>query len=143
MGRPVAAERRFEEHAVGQSFEVRYCIGNSDMSAFAELSDDYNPLHLDVAFARAAGFDAQVVYGGIHFAKVSQLIGMLCPGRNGVLTHVDLSFHNPLYVGQTAVLTGVVKAVVESVRVVRLELRIESEGRLIARGRAEARVNAE
>ncbi len=142
MTQPAPNEWRIEDGSIGQSYEVSYSVDDADMHAFAELSGDHNPLHLEDTFARKSGFEGCVVYGGIHTAKVSQIVGMHCPGRNGVLTRVDLSFHNPLYVGQTAKLTGVVKDVVESVRIVRLDLRIECEGKLIAKGLVEARVNA-
>lgn len=111
------------------------------MRAFAELSGDQNPLHIDEAFAREAGFEGRVVYGGIHLSKVSHLVGMQCPGRNAVLMRVDLGFHNPLYVGQVAQLTGVIKDVIHSVRVVQINLTIECDDKLIAKGLVEARVN--
>ena len=82
--------------SVGQEFQLEICVTEPELSAFAEISGDFNPLHVDDVFARNAGFRGRVVHGAFLAARVSQLIGMRCPGRDALLTRMDLSFHAPL-----------------------------------------------
>lgn len=44
-----------------------------DLALFAASSGDHNPLHLDAAVARAAGFDRPVVHGMFTMALAARL----------------------------------------------------------------------
>jgi acyl dehydratase len=44
-----------------------------DLALFAAASGDHNPLHLDVAAARQAGFDRPVVHGMFTMANAARL----------------------------------------------------------------------
>jgi acyl dehydratase len=123
--------------APGRQAVVDFSVDAQQMRQFAELSGDFNPLHTDDAHARAKGFDGAVVYGALLVAKVSQLIGMQLPGRDGVWASVSLDFRKPLYVGQAAQVEGVVDEVSESTGLVALKLTLRAEGKVLAKGRAE------
>jgi len=116
---------------------VEFHVTAQQMQQFAELSGDFNPLHTDDAFARGKGFEGAVVYGGLLIAKVSQLIGMRLPGRDGVWASVQLDFRRPLYVGQAAEVEGVVASVSASTGMVDLKLTLRAAGKVLAKGTAE------
>jgi acyl dehydratase len=116
---------------------VEFSISAQQMQQFAELSGDFNPLHTDGAFARSKGFDGVVVYGALIVAKVSQLIGMRLPGRDGMWASVSLDFRKPLYVDQLAQVEGVVTDVSESTGLVALKLTVRAAGKVLAKGTAE------
>lgn len=124
--------------SVGMAVRLDFAVTPDDMVAFAALSGDRNPLHLDAAFARGKGFDGVVVYGGMIVAKISQLIGMRLPGRDAVWMGLRLQFSKPLYVGQPAQVEGTITNLSAATRVVSLEIRIHSAGHLLATGAAEA-----
>jgi acyl dehydratase len=121
----------------GMQTVVDFSITAQQMQQFAELSGDFNPLHVDDAFARGKGFEGAVVYGALMVAKVSQLIGMRLPGRDSVWASVTLDFRKPLYVGQAAQVEGVVAEVSESTGMVTLKLTVRAAGKLLAKGSAE------
>ncbi len=93
----------------GQKQSWDFCITEADMLAFAELSEDRNSIHLDLASAQNRGFDDVVVYGALIISKISALLGMRLPGDGTVWTGLDLNFVNPLYVNQAATATATVK----------------------------------
>jgi len=128
---------KLNELAPGQSAAVDFVVTASDMLAFANLSGDHNPLHVDDDFARNRGFLGRVVYGALLAAKVSQLIGMRLPGRDSVWTALSLDFRKPLYIGEAARAEGVVEAVSESGGIVRLKLTLRAGEKLLAKGKAE------
>ena len=123
--------------AVGNKASFDFSVSPEDMARFAELSGDFNPLHIDDAFARGKRFEGKVVYGALIIAKVSRLIGMELPGQDSVWTNISFQFNRPLYVGQTATLEGVVVTLSEATGFVELKLTLRTEGRALAKGIAE------
>jgi acyl dehydratase len=121
----------------GARAQVEFSISAGDMRLFGALSGDYNPLHTDDTFAKSRGFEGVVVYGALIAAKVSQLIGMRLPGRDGIWCSFSLQFCAPLYVGDTAQAEGIVSAVSDSTGMIELALAIRSKDRLLAKGKAE------
>lgn len=49
-------------------------ISREMLAAYAEASGDLNPLHLDPAFARKAGFDDVIVHGMLGMALLGRLL---------------------------------------------------------------------
>jgi len=137
MSFPQSRKLVWADLAVGGKASFDFIVSAEDMAQFAALSGDYNPLHIDDAFARAKQFEGKVVYGALIIAKVSRLIGMDLPGRDSVWTNVSFQFNRPLYVGQTATLEGVVANLSEATGGVELKLTLKVEGRVLAKGTAE------
>ena len=108
------------------------------MDAYRRLSGDANPLHTEDAFARRAGFDGPVVFGGLIVAKISWLLGMHLPGAGGLWTGLKVNFHKPLYAGESATITGEVTHRSESTGMLTLKLVIEAGDRCIATATAES-----
>ena len=125
------------EFYTGQSVRVDLSVDDEQMRRFAELSGDFNPLHIDDDFARAKGFQGRVVYGALLLAKVSELIGMRLPGRDSGWARVDFEFLSPLYVHQSAQLEARVASFSASTGLLELRLSLARDGKRIAKGRAE------
>jgi len=54
----------YEDFAAGQRFETdSHVVTAAEIGAFAELTGDDNPLHLDPRLARAAGFKDVIAHG--------------------------------------------------------------------------------
>jgi 3-hydroxybutyryl-CoA dehydratase len=113
------------------------------MEAFRRLSGDSNPLHHDHVLARRRGFKGVVVYGGLIVAQVSRLLGTVLPGPGCVWHALRLRFRNPLYVGDRARLSGTVTYASDALGVVKLAVRVESAGRVIADGDVSAQLKNE
>jgi acyl dehydratase len=130
-------EHRLSELREGLKRSVGFTVTPEQMRAFAELSGDFNPLHVDEAFARQRGYEGCVVYGALLVAKVSQLIGMRLPGRDSVWASLSIDFKRPLYVGREAEVEGTLVNVHQATGMVELGLVVRSDGRVLAKGKAE------
>lgn len=127
-----------DELTEGMTASVPFLILQEEMDRFAELSGDFNPLHVNDEFARGKGFKGTVVYGALIVAKVSQLVGMRLPGRDAVWASVSLDFIRPLYVNESAQVEGVVTEVWESTGMIKLKLIVRSAaGKVLSKGTAE------
>jgi acyl dehydratase len=101
---------RFDDLAVGDEWESpRRTITESDVVAFAGLSGDFNPLHVDHESARAGAFGRPVAHGLLGLAVVSGL-GSQAP-RVETLAFLEIAewrFVEPIGFGDTVhVLTRV------------------------------------
>ena len=145
MGDTESSSHQMEELAGfkrGDRFEFEFCIGNVDQQGFAELSGDHNPIHLDAEYAKLCGYEGQVVYGGLLIGKISQVIGMMAPGRAGIWTGLKIDFHRPLYIDQTAFLSSEVSHISVGTRSMMLKVRVSARGKLIAAGTAMATLHS-
>ena len=137
MPRPGAEQHAIWSLQEGQSARIDFIVTDAELTQFAALSGDHNPLHSDRQFARSRGFKDRVVYGALILAKLSQVIGMHLPGRDSFWHGVTIQFHKPLLVGRPATVEVVVEHLLPATRSVTLTIAVTSEGELLARGKAQ------
>lgn len=88
-----------ERFQVGQRASCRRAFSDEDVRAFAELSGDFNELHVDEAAARASRFGGRVVHGMLTASLISRLLGMELPGRGAIYLSQSLRFTGPVRIG--------------------------------------------
>ncbi len=94
----------FEDFAVGETFETRSrTVTDADIRAFAEVSGDRNPLHLDDDYAARSGFGGRVAHGVLGLAAVSGLVNEsgMTRGTLIALAGIDWRFRRPMRPGDT------------------------------------------
>lgn len=107
--------------------------------SFQRCSNDYNPLHVDKAFAEEKGFQDRVMYGNILNAFVSHFVGMLLPTRNVMIQSQDINFHNPVYLNDLIQLEVGIDTVSEAVNIINYKLKFKKivageKSKLVAKG---------
>jgi acyl dehydratase len=112
--------------------EFDFVVGESEQQAFAKLSGDFNPLHLDPEFARDRGLTGAVVYGAMIVAQISRIVGMKLPGSAGIWSSLKIDFREPLYVGEVAHIFAEVTHYSEAARSLSLKIKVTSAERTIA-----------
>jgi 3-hydroxybutyryl-CoA dehydratase len=65
----------FEDLAIGQSESLMRAVVERDLSLFAELSGDANPIHLSDEFAAGTKFGQRIAHGMWTASLVSALLG--------------------------------------------------------------------
>lgn len=76
-------------------------VTQADVAAFAAVSGDENPLHLDEAYARASVFGGRVAHGVLGLAVATGLINRTGLTRDTLVAFLGLSwdFVTPLFPG--------------------------------------------
>lgn len=92
-------QARRQPIAVGDFVTVRRRFTDADVAAFAKLSGDANPIHVDPAAAKAAGFPACLVHGILVAGLFSHLMGTELPGPQSIYASQTLEFCKPVFVG--------------------------------------------
>jgi 3-hydroxybutyryl-CoA dehydratase len=114
-----------DEIREGQATSFRTTIDGAAVDAFAALTGDNNPLHMDDGFAVGRGFDGRVVHGALLGGYVSRLVGVFLPGRNCLLQSMRLKFLKPAYVGDEIEVMAVVTQVSRAVSVIVADVAIK------------------
>jgi 3-hydroxybutyryl-CoA dehydratase len=94
----------FEEFTEGLGIETRgRTITEADITNFAGVSGDFNPMHTNAEFARATPFGARVAHGALGFSIATGLayqLGFL-EGTIIAFTGMDWKFKAPIFIGDT------------------------------------------
>src|SRR3954463_12697366 len=100
----------FDELAIGQSAEATHVVGEHDLVAFAEVSGDTNPVHLDEAYARTTTFGGRIAHGMLSAAYISAILGTRLPGPGSIYLSQSMRFRRPVKIGDPLTARVTVKA---------------------------------
>lgn len=118
---------KFEEISVGDAAELRHTLTQDDVNTFAELTGDFNPLHVDAAYAEKTLFRKPVVHGMLSASFISTMIGTLLPGSGALWTSQTLEFLMPAFVGDILLVRAVVMQKSVATRMLTLEVSITNQ----------------
>ncbi len=122
---------------VGDSAFVTKTITDDDIRAFADLTGDYNPVHLDDEFARGTRFGRRIAHGMLSAGLISSVLANKLPGAGTVYLSQSLSFVAPVFPGDTITARVTVKKVREDRPIVTLEtLCTNQHDKTVIRGEA-------
>lgn len=101
--------RTYDELAVGDSATLTRVLTKDDIDAFAILSGDVNPAHLDDAYARETPFQKVIAHGMWGGTLISTVLGTQLPGPGTIYVGQNLRFMRPVSLGDTVSVTLTVK----------------------------------
>jgi len=111
----------FEDLKLGQEASISNTVGEADIAAFADLSGDRNPVHLDAEYAANTIFKERIAHGMLSAAYISAVFGMRLPGPGAIYISQTLNFKAPVKIGDTVVTTVKVAELVPEKRRARFE----------------------
>jgi len=111
----------FDELSVGQTAEMTHVVGEQDLVAFAEVSGDTNPVHLDEAYAATTPFGGRIAHGMLSAAYVSAVLGTKLPGPGAIYLSQQMRFRRPVRIGDEVTARVTVTALEEKRGQVTLE----------------------
>jgi acyl dehydratase len=94
---------------VGDLFMTSRTFTDDDVSDFARISRDYNPVHFDTRFAKARRFPAPICHGLLTASLVTELGGQI----GWLAAAMDFKFKRPVYVGDTVTCRFIITAIDE------------------------------
>jgi 3-hydroxybutyryl-CoA dehydratase len=104
--------RYFDEISEGMSAEISRIIGEEDIVAFAEVTGDKNPIHLDVEYAASSIFGQRICHGMLVAGLISAVFGCHFPGNGWVYVNQSLQFRGPVFIGEEVTITVTVKKLI-------------------------------
>lgn len=123
--------------SVGDSAEITKRIDETDIQAFADLTGDHNPVHLDDAFARTTPFGRRIAHGMLTASLISSVLANKLPGEGSVYLGQTLQFVAPVFPGDEITARVVVKEIRQDKPVIKLETTcLNQSGAIVIRGEA-------
>ncbi len=84
---------------IGKSATFTKKITESDINAFAEVSGDFNPIHVDEEAAKKSVFGRRIAHGMLSASFISAVLGMYLPGEGTIYLGQNLQFLKPVDIG--------------------------------------------
>lgn len=106
---------------IGDKFSTSKKITDQVIRAFAELSGDYNPIHLDEEFASQTLFKKRIAHGMITGALISAVLGNEFREKKIVYLSQTMKFVAPVFIDDTVTATATVKNIREDKPIVSVE----------------------
>jgi hypothetical protein len=94
-----------EEIKIGMKASYSQTITDTDIKAFAGISGDRNPVHMDEEYASNSRYKKRIAHGLMTASYFSALFGTKIPGEGCVYVSQTLNFKKPVYVGDTVTAT--------------------------------------
>ena len=88
---------------IGESAAYSQTITDADIKAFAGISGDNNPVHMDDEYASNSRYKKRIAHGLLSASFFSALFGTKLPGYGCVYVSQNLNFKRPIYLGDTVV----------------------------------------
>ena len=99
--------KSLEEIKVGDKAESSMIVSDEHIQLYAQMSGDYNALHMDDDYAATTMFGKRIAHGPIGGALVARVIGTQLPGLGTLAFNMKVSLKAPVYPGDE------IRAVVE------------------------------
>lgn len=128
--------KSIDELSVGQCASVARQITQDDIDAFARISGDDNPAHVDPEWAARSRLGGRVAHGMLTAALVSAALGTLLPGPGSIYMSQTLKWLAPVRPDDMLTATVTVREIDEERGRVVLETVVERAGEPVLVGEA-------
>lgn len=127
----------FEEINIGDTASFTKVVTREMVQAFAEISGDTNPIHLDEEYAKGTIFKENIAHGILVTGLISKVLGCDLPGYGAVYLSQFVEFKRPVKLGDE--ITAVVEAVEKDERKKTIKFRTyckNQSGKIVIDGEA-------
>lgn len=122
---------------VGDSAELTRKIEQADILAFADVTGDHNPVHVDEAFAQTTRFGRTIAHGMLSASLISAVLANKLPGAGSIYLGQTLQFVAPVFPGDEITARVTVKEIREGKPIMKLEtVCINQRDEVVIRGEA-------
>ena len=125
------------EIKIGMSESYSQTISEADVKAYAGISGDRNPVHMDDEYAEKSRYKKRIAHGMISSSFFSALFGTKLPGPGCVYVNQSLNFKRPVYIGDTVSARITVTKIDEIKRRVYFDTVCKVKNKVVVDGQAE------
>lgn len=125
-----------EDMEIGLARSISKTITDAEIDMYAQVSEDYNPLHLDDEYAKGTMFKGRIAHGMLTSALLSAIIGEQLPGHGAIYMSQNLKFLAPVRPGDHVTATVTVAEITPEKKRVRLDCACRVGDKLVLTGEA-------
>ena len=128
---------KIDDFYVGQTASLKKVFRTKDVEAFADISMDCNPIHLDPSYAEQSLFGKRIVHGFLVGSLISAVFGTQLPGEGAIYLHQEMNFRKPVFHGEEITATVVVTQIRKDKSILYFDTTCENEkGEVVIDGKA-------
>ncbi len=129
-------KKKFADIKIGEKATFGKTVTEADVFAFAGITGDFNPIHVNAEFARNSMFERRVAHGMLTASLVDQTLTNL-GGLGTIHMSQFVKFLAPVFIGDTVTVTSeVVGKQEEKNRITVKSVIINQEGKTVLEGEA-------
>jgi acyl dehydratase len=129
--------KSYHQLEIGDEAAFTKTISETDVYLFAGISGDFNPMHVNEAFAKQTPFKTRIAHGALPQSLIAPVLGMKLPGLGTILVEISCRFKAPTFFGDTITARARVSEKLEEKQWVRMALTWKNQhGTLVAEGEA-------
>ena len=128
---------KYEDLEIGMAHETVHTITENDIQRFAEVSGDYNPLHMNEEFAAKTVFGRRIAHGALTASYISGILGNNLPGPGAIFIGLSMRFKRPVHIGDTVTVRAEVAEKQDRGNRVTLKVDCTVDGKRVITGEAE------
>jgi 3-hydroxybutyryl-CoA dehydratase len=126
-----------EDYAIGEKAQLSRTISEEDIRRMAEITGDFNPVHVNEAFASRTRFKGRIAHGVFSAGLISAVLGTKLPGPGAIYLKQTLEFLQPVRAGETLTAEVEVTAWRADKRIITLKTRcFNGSGKDVVQGEA-------
>ena len=91
--------KTIDELKVGDSAQITKTITENEINLFAKAIGDFNPVHLDEAYAQKTQFKGRIAHGALSIGLLSAVLGNVLPGHGTIYLSQEVKFLAPVRIG--------------------------------------------
>ena len=127
----------YDELSVGHSARLVRTVTLQDIQAFAAVSGDINPAHLNPEYADATMFHGVIAHGMLGAALISALFGTQFPGPGTIYLGQELKFTKPVRIGDTLTVLATVSEKNDEKKRIKMDCLVTNQsGETVLKGEA-------
>ncbi|MDR0488530.1 MAG: MaoC family dehydratase [Propionibacteriaceae bacterium] len=126
----------YDEISVGDTASFEKTIAETDVYAFAGITGDFNPAHVNQRYAEQTKFGTRIAHGMLGGSLFSTVFGTRIPGEGAIYLSQSLSFTAPVLIGETIKATVTVVEKMEKGRVRFDCIATKADGTVVITGEA-------
>ncbi|MDR2324885.1 MAG: bifunctional enoyl-CoA hydratase/phosphate acetyltransferase [Acidovorax sp.] len=127
----------YDELTLGQSARLVRTVTVEDIQAFAAVSGDINPAHLNAEYADATMFHGVIAHGMLGAALISALFGTQFPGPGTIYLGQELKFTKPVRIGDTLTVLATVSEKDDEKKRIKMDCLVTNQkGEVVLKGEA-------
>ena len=130
-----------EDLSIGMVSSYKKTITAKDIEAFAAVTGDSNPVHLDADYAATTPFKARMAHGMMSAGLISTVLGTQLPGPGCIYLDQQIKFRAPVFIDDTVVATVTVEEINQRRGRVSLKTQCFVKDKLVADGTASMMVD--
>ena len=127
--------KSIHELKIGDSAQISKTITEADIELFAKATGDFNPVHLDQAYAEKTMFKGRIAHGLLSVGLLSSILGNILPGHGTIYLSQEVKFLAPVRIGDTITASvEVIELIPEKNRVEFRTTCMKQDGKMVVDG---------